>query len=723
MKELSPVTPFKGPNDESGATPGHADEFNQRQNELMKRDEEIRAVLSSQDQQTAKLTHGQNIVEADQSSVADVLIEGRTMVNLLGDGKIKPSTDGQQTSETFTRREGIASAGVAQVRENGKYGKYSQWLRADTPIFSITKMYSKNDFLRRFPVGSKLAIRIDARGSSSRTLSFGGVGYFRTDSFATKSIWNQSNEYEPIVLLVNVPDEDYKNYHISIEPRHSGAEMEVDGFAIYSITDDEYIKGLSMTNKQLGIQYPYIDGVQHVKNPVITKKGKNLLPPFYKWELHESTKVDGPYKIKTLSSTPSNNATSVIIPALPNTTYTFSYSGSERARGRVFSNSANNNLALTDLMYAGSHSTETFVTRPDTYRLIVFQDVGSQETGEFVFENPILTIGEHSVFEPQNEGFLYTQAKLGSSLDGTVRDLIYKKDNDYVHQKWLKRLRLDGSTLNFKANRFEGSEGFVEIYTDEIRDNKPFSQNGKHFLIDSNNYLYPQKSNTGEAADIKKSFVLGGAGFWIRIPNTETGWTSLPSNNQVREYLKDNEFELQYELAKSLEHTLTFEGSIDMHSGKNLLEVDSGVIVREKANPQVSQNGELIQINTIAHGESKTKYRAARMLAVYKDGYLDREWSYMIRPTTANIELLGYGYANLPIDKYDPEAEYTVTYLVQDKHKFTTNVDKASVTYQTSLKSAHDATVKQTTDNTSDISAINLLMGEVVKSLRILGGE
>lgn len=164
-------------------------------------------------------------------------------------------------------------------------------------------------------------------------------------------------------------------------------------------------------------------------------------------------------------------------------------------------------------------------------------------------------------------------------------------------------------------------------------------------------------------------------------------------------------------LSQSIVETVQVEGDL-VASGTAQVTIDSGVVVREKATPIKTVD---YYINRTDKGPSKLKNKTSRVLFLYKNGLLETKW--------AKVSTNAYGNEAIVIKEsdFDPTAEYTVTYLVLDKHLFTTNVIDAKVTYNQSLASTVREVGEKQADNSTLLFAQQAQMSELVAKTREYG--
>lgn len=739
MKELSPVTPFKGPNDEGGATEGHAREFNLRQNELIQRDEELLEELNSKEAQTASLKHGQNIVEADQSSVADVVIEGRTRVNLFGKRRI----ENENSSRIFPGAHSNVNTSVGE-----HYDRYMQIVNVK-PIFGnrfINQTSGVFDF-RKLGLNKHFIVLLDAISDTSIPvfLQLKQDGLTRTIKRGVNSGLVEG-QLKTVSMLFQV-DQDVKEnatrFLFEVAGNDAPATIGVNNLRIYELTQEEYNLALTVGDDVLGKQYPYIDGVQHVQNPIITKKGNNLLSPF------SVLTNDKPYE-GVIPSTGSYRATRVTIPVIGGEIYTLSAILSSEnqnspdritlaTRWRVTENGADIQLNTLDLNMAYIDRGEGLRIRTNAaplnanYLTIYLWRSGTYSGDDLRFKNLMLNMGEYQPFQPQNDDSLYMKSKLASTLDGAVKDIIYKKGDRYVlresltkdiifngSEDWTFRDNVDGiviCSLNV-ANYPHYIKGVGrEDFHGQLEDGFV-----PKFLPSVSGY----PTGIRDVINTELISMFGGSSIDDRIIYLALNVSRIGGDklDDFKAFLSKNPLTMSWQLSTPNETEVALDGSIGIDNSFNLIEVDSGVIIQEVVTPLMATGN--LNINAGIRA-TQLKNRPSKILEVRKNGTVDGRWRKFIRANSSTaIHDLGLAGAEIPNfneKDLDMNDVYSVTYMLMDRHKFTTNIEKASVTYQTTLKAAHEKSVQQIVGNTSAISSINLMMGQMIKAIRILGGE
>ena len=167
-------------------------------------------------------------------------------------------------------------------------------------------------------------------------------------------------------------------------------------------------------------------------------------------------------------------------------------------------------------------------------------------------------------------------------------------------------------------------------------------------------------------------------------------------------------------LPKPVIENVQVEGELVV-SGVTQVTVDSGVVVREKVTPKNDSSNYYINLVNTGYEQSRLKYKASKIVAVYKDGTIDNKWIKNSSVAWGNEK------AYISNIDFDPTAEYTVTYLIQDKHQFTTNVIDAKVIYNQSLASTVREVVEKQADNSTLRFAQQAKVSELTAKTREYG--
>lgn len=132
-------------------------------------------------------------------------------------------------------------------------------------------------------------------------------------------------------------------------------------------------------------------------------------------------------------------------------------------------------------------------------------------------------------------------------------------------------------------------------------------------------------------------------------------------------------YELIYKRSSVISEPLASEGAMSFIQGTNIIEIGSGLVIRETANPQPSSSS--FWING-AITPSILKNRVRSFLQIYRDGRPD-SWNYL--PTNNFINLLGLQQAQISMDRYDSNATYSVSYLPLQSYAATSFVGSTAI--------------------------------------------
>lgn len=488
----------------------------------------------------------------------------------------------------------------------------------------------------------------------------------------------------------------------------SGQYAWVKNMRAYEISDVEYAAIDKMTSEQLAAKYPYVDSVQPVRNPYAIRYGENLLPPFNEWVLSNNAKLLSHYLLQTTASVDSD-ISYYEIAAIPNQTYTFSAKVNGRTTvaemdasgaeiNRPYTTDANENRSLTI----------TFTTRVTTVRIRVYST--NKGAGTFTLEKPMLTIGSTAKpFKPREDVVLALLTDLyAEPVTGNNADELFARGGQYFKVKKWNKVAMDGS-LPYKFDSAATGFKLVALAND-------------NFLVKSAGPLYVTKYDGSILKGWQSSITTGdymwftttNTNFYLSISNADSGWGDnyTPTADEIKAYFMGwrmrkwdtldpyegtgakawgtvasggaalwtstlptlpvygwTPYQLVYQLATPTVEPVTSEGALTLVEGDNQVEVGTGIVVREKANPvYTSDTYKSYNINNF-NTTSKLKFLAAKILEVYVNGNRDNWRIEQFVPISATY---GKELASLDASRYDPSAAYSVTYLMLDKSPIAT---------------------------------------------------
>lgn len=197
-----------------------------------------------------------------------------------------------------------------------------------------------------------------------------------------------------------------------------------------------------------------------------------------------------------------------------------------------------------------------------------------------------------------------------------------------------------------------------------------------------------------------------------------TAWISIvdgkDASTQTLAYVKDNKAPnyAPYKLATPKIETVQVEGDFVVDELTQVT-VGSGISVREKVNFKLDVYDKKYKTNNLQLSGTALKNKVDTVIRVYKNGIEEKR-------ITITKDSLAFGEERISINEedFDPKAEYTVTYQVLDKHKFTTNVTDVKVSYNQSVRSTVDELTGKQADTVAGLSILQNLMTDVLARLK-----
>lgn len=404
---------------------------------------ELHSKQLAQADQTATIKRGLNLLNTSQASGAEVKVQGRTLVNLLGiDGNFENDSNGDgvadrwQTAGPGTRNTDYASAkygrsaqrisslsGDSHTGRNVRYptpnlkaGKYLYLVDAITDGVSIARVTVAK--LDGNPISNGTVTTMQT--TSNKTL------YSKVDAtseLADASVWIQNTSAVGTVGWVSF-----------------------DGARLYEISAAEYAKidlDPEYTGEKLAEKFPYVDSVQHLQGGAVRKVGKNVLPPFSEWKLHANATISSPYEM-TLNATNVAQDNWLSVPVVVGATYTIKLNngGNANAVSRIYKTQLNTHDVSK--MLTGTLDTPITFTVDSSYNGYVSLRLTSGAAGICIFTNPQLELGSVATqWEPRNDDYI-NFPMLVSNVDRTIADS-YDTATGRTFRRWYTGVVLDGS--------------------------------------------------------------------------------------------------------------------------------------------------------------------------------------------------------------------------------------------------------------------------------------
>ncbi|CAJ1315902.1 hypothetical protein [Paenibacillus nuruki] len=153
---------------------------------------------------------------------------------------------------------------------------------------------------------------------------------------------------------------------------------------------------------------------------------------------------------------------------------------------------------------------------------------------------------------------------------------------------------------------------------------------------------------------------------WARRTNGVNSDNGYAEGTLIVPTVKAAEFkpyELMYKRTTLITEPISSEGKLDLVQGGNVIEIGSGLVLRESATPQPV--GEYYWMNGTTNPPSALANRVQKFIQIYKNNRPDR-WA--IVGTGEFSGQIGLQQAQIPITEYDPNSAYSATYVVITKY-------------------------------------------------------
>ncbi|MGG4196100.1 hypothetical protein ABEW50_21890 [Paenibacillus jamilae] len=453
-------------------------------------------------------------------------------------------------------------------------------------------------------------------------------------------------------------------------------------------------------------------GIVNVTNPYAIATSGNMLPPIMEWEqgiaTGDSCVITEPYAVTIDAQKIGGSFVRYYVPVSKSSVYTF-----------TVESQGTNSLVYMYLCKADKTRIDnvklkgTVTTTNDTAWLeVVLNTLDSSGTtpvvGTAKYHRPMLVPGDTPhPFAPQSRSMWVAECQLAANpVDGSNADVLYVGDDGlpYVHEWWGKVTLLErqkwtlvATYVGFKqvgelinVYPITGNQGLIVKYDGKLLPNfagipaspdmGTISQNSGQLHITISNKDSGWGDNYTPTDDEIKAYFLGWKmGWWNSTtqkldpwdgtqPTHEKRWVNVLTGKSMQTSLPTTQAEgytpyrLQYLKAKpTVEAVKNYETGLTFSTGWNMVEVGSGIVIREKTNPYPNGDG-TYSINTLSN---PTKYRVDSISSVYRNNVRDVTYSLERRkPDSEYIGTLGYGFAKT--SSFDSAAVYHVTYTMLD---------------------------------------------------------
>jgi hypothetical protein len=516
---------------------------------------------------------------------------------------------------------------------------------------------------------------------------------------------------------------DYFDLEIELKP---DAVLHDPRVPLYEVTQAHYDQMFTtMLEDEIIARYPSVAGPTHLQNPYLIAEGENLLPPFYEWVLHANTKVLNPYELEFNATANAQVGGSYKLKVVPNTNYILS---SVFASGQMSCWGYKTSSYIVN--YSNTAQSVSFNSGINDELLVEFRSTSSSK---FTFTNPMLTLGSVAKpFVPRNPSYLFFETKL-VEIRGLTADRVFEQEGKYLKRKNIETVELDGSfAWNTNVTDYQGFKLFRLPYSGGVNDteiivkynglvlNKAIKVNwsagdvGQISATANTVYITASDTDTGfgetylPTVNEVKGWFNGWKAKTVDANGKPTAWMSIVDGTdaptQTEAYVAANKspnytpYKLMFQLAAPKTEEIKYEGSI-FANGLTMVDVGGGIVFREKVTPPKYNpgGGDYYYINHSSSNvtASLLKNRLEKFLKIYKNSEDDtKNWIF------ENVASSSYGKTNARIEaaKFDPNAEYTVTYVVYDKQTFTSNPVNVTAQYANNIRTALEDTAKKVED-------------------------
>ncbi|EOS57669.1 hypothetical protein [Paenibacillus barengoltzii] len=355
-------------------------------------------------------------------------------------------------------------------------------------------------------------------------------------------------------------------------------------------------------------------------------------------------------------------------------------------------------------------------------RVYLYPKPDFEITAEFI--SPILAFNDdEKSFKPQRKTMLALQTELHANPeDGSEPDVLFEKEGQYFKLAKWKKVVLDGALTYEHSSNYSVSgskriripnmgrdatgsyNGAVVKYTGVTlepaviagwskNDQWGIDTTAGHTLITISNAESGWGDSYTPTADEVKAYFMGwkmsvyggtrwdnyngtGTKVWIRITrlNDSVGLsnnidytTTLPTVDAGTDALGNTykPYQLLYRLAKEVVEPVPFEGALVLPEGQSVVEVGTGIVLREVNKPTpVTSSG----VQTFNGTADPLSYRAGAILSLYENGRYKKVDVWGMRSGGGSVEISnGPAFISLNNNNYDEMATYTITYIKFDK--------------------------------------------------------
>lgn len=685
------------------------------------------------------ITYGSNLINADDNgSELESTVYGRTLFNILGDFGSGESLNGWTTM-------GTTAPVISTTQKKSGTSSFKMVSGATGGSYLMRDVYFPLESTKQYIVGCWVYIESRTGGTPGFILYDVGTNNQRYIASA-----NTSNIGNWQFVYLKIPQNSTfvgSGFRMILGYGSSGAStVYYDEVSIYELTNSEYTAiGTTITGSAINDYLPYVSAKKHVNGVAITKLGKNI----YTGGIANpgvTTYVENSQNTITVTSDAAayRYVTTKRYSVLPNTNYTLSYtatvvSGADSCSISVRKGSDNGVTALGGVSSAGNgFKSGTFNTGSETEIILyIYASIATAAAQIKKYENIQLELGTTAtsfVAPMQNTAILpFTLGEVGG-----VKDKAYSQGANWIYQENVKKdVPITGQNidmpvaLSVPGYRSVVIKAFNDMqvgdfsyrmikYDNTMLKNVNSDSSASLAAPDQTLQYGPDKtlrisiknSEVGWTDAINPSIasIMAALNGWKAVSNDGsyyTWWTSMvdgvePSPN-TEQFVANNKAPgwngwatIDYALEKpSMPLVINnAEGAISLHPGKNLINVESGVIQREKVTLVYNSTDLVYELNRPdgIYAPSKTTKKVARFINLYEDADIVSPASYSVYYGSSNVD--NGLRISIPTSSFKANKTYYVSYVVMDKSTVTTNLLEGNVQFKTGLSGVVSDTVK-----------------------------
>ncbi|WP_028547046.1 hypothetical protein [Paenibacillus taiwanensis] len=644
-----------------------------------------------------ELKPGVQVVEAEEDSLFKLSgIQGRTLINLLGNkGACEAITEWIPWQTICT----VESASFKVSLPSDANGDISTIVPLEVDKYYVLVGDVKN--------GNAEFIRLQTQIQTEL-----GSEWFAVDATSTQDFQTVYSAFH----TMGKKKINFSGVHVTVYGAKSGMHGYVDHIRIYEINSDQYqfVTENKLQSEEISRLYPFVNGMMNVLNPYQKVISGNMCPSFVDWSRGLENRVISPYTLHITSTLKSIFSVSPLIRVRAGQVFHFSCTVTGDGQLAYQTYNCKKQVLNSYQLGRGTGTSRdeviggTLTVTEGTHYIAVRvgKDVAAS-SNKIEFMNPMLSYGSFaSTFCPQHQSIWAAECSLASyPVDGSSPDELYigNDGKPYVIEHW-KKIVFDQALSWFTS---VSKTGYKEIGTALNIGYRP-----THAYLNRPDGLL--LSYTPSAQEAVNCFDIAGNGVYLNltIPNSLSGWGdnySNPSKDEIMACLlgykmyvaggsanidfngvgtkawayhrTDGEwqdvgvnvptvpapewtfFQLQYaKSSPTVEQINCYELGSKLMKGTNLVEIGSGIVIREKVSPAYNSALRTYGINApVAYGiDSILKYKSNNIEGIYRNDSNDKNW-FIIQDITQSY---GESYADIYEYHFDHNAEYRATYLM-----------------------------------------------------------